>query len=115
MNDAFSVELIGWLSSLTLFVTLLIQIRRQWRARRTEGVSPWLFLGQLAANVGFIVYASLIGARVFVVTASLLAATAITGFIVLRVHRRRERAGPLRQVEAYAVPGAGAAGAGTSP
>ena len=37
-------EAIGWLSSLVLFATLLSQIRTQWRARHTEGVSTWLFI-----------------------------------------------------------------------
>jgi uncharacterized protein with PQ loop repeat len=98
-------EAIGWLSSLVLFATLLSQIRTQWRARHTEGVSTWLFIGQLAANVGFIIYSALLGNAVFIVTNCVLALTSITGMIVLRVHRRRERAGPLRQVDAYAFPG----------
>lgn len=97
-------ELIGWASSATLLVTLLIQIRRQWRARRTEGVSIWLFLGQLAANIGFIVYSALLGSWVFIVTNAVLAATAIGGLVVLVVHRRRERARPVREVDAYAFP-----------
>jgi len=96
-------EAIGWLSSLVLFATLVSQIRTQWRARRTEAVSAWLFAGQLAAEIGFVVYSALIGNAVFVVTNLVLAATAITGMIVLHIHRRREAAGP-RQVDAYAFP-----------
>lgn len=96
-------HLIGWASSATLLVTLLIQIRRQWRARRTEGVSAWLFLGQLAANLGFVVYSALLGNWVFLVTNAVLAAIALAGLLVLVEHRRRERARP-PQVDAYAFP-----------
>jgi uncharacterized protein with PQ loop repeat len=85
-------ELIGWTSSGILLVTLLVQVRKQWKARRTEAVSPWLFLGQLAANLGFVAYSVLVGNAVFVVTNSLLAVVAVTGFVVLQIHRRRERA-----------------------
>jgi MtN3 and saliva related transmembrane protein len=95
-------ELIGWTSSAILLVTLLVQVRAQWRARRTEAVSPWLFVGQLAANLGFIVYSALLGNAVFVVTNAVLACVSVAGWIVLVVHRRRERAlaptrAPVRQ------------------
>jgi uncharacterized protein with PQ loop repeat len=83
--------LIGWLSSLVLLVTILIQVRRQWHARHTEGVSPWLFVGQLAANVGFVVYSWLLGSVVFVVTNVALALTSIVGLVVLRSSRKDQR------------------------
>ena len=95
-------ELIGWASSAILLVTVLVQIRAQWHARRTEAVSPWLFIGQLAANLGFVAYSALVGNAVFIVTSAALAAVAIAGWVVLVVHRRRERAlapgrAPMRQ------------------
>jgi uncharacterized protein with PQ loop repeat len=95
-------ELIGWTSSAILLVTLLVQIRAQWHARRTDAVSPWLFLGQIAANLGFVVYSALVGNAVFVVTNVALAFVAIAGAAVLYLHRRRERAlapdrAPVRQ------------------
>lgn len=98
-------ELIGWTSSAILLVTLLVQVRAQWKARRTEAVSPWLFIGQLAANLGFVVYSALLGNAVFVVTNVVLACVSIGGWIVLVVHRRRERAlAPARAPARHAVP-----------
>lgn len=89
-------QLIGWTSSGILLVTLLVQVRAQWRARRTEAVSAWLFIGQLAANIGFIIYSALLGNAVFVFTNAALACVSITGWVVLGVHRRRERLGTLK-------------------
>jgi MtN3 and saliva related transmembrane protein len=86
-----SVDLIGWASSVILLATLLSQIRVQWRARRTEGVSAWLFAGQVAANLGFLGYSVLLENAVFIVTTSVLAMTALLGWILLGIHRRRER------------------------
>lgn len=97
-------ELLGWAASLILIVTLSSQIVKQWRARRTEAVSHWLFVGQLAANVLFIVYSALLENWVFIVTNVALGITSITGWIVLQVHRRRERATPVRQTDAYVFP-----------
>jgi uncharacterized protein with PQ loop repeat len=81
-------ELIGWASSLVLLGTILIQIRRQWHARHPEAVSPYLFVGPLAANLGFILYSALLGSTVFVVTNTALALAAIAGALVLRRARR---------------------------
>jgi MtN3 and saliva related transmembrane protein len=91
MDRAAMTEIVGWGSSLILFATLCSQIWRQWQARRTEGVSSWLFVGQLSASIGFTIYSALVGNVVFVVTNALLAVTAIVGWVVLKVHRRRER------------------------
>ena len=94
MSEDLARDLVGWASSLVLLLTISVQIRRQWRARRTEGVSPWLFIGQLVANCGFIVYSALLGSWVFIVTNAALACASITGWIVLLIHRRREREDP---------------------
>ena len=89
-------QALGWTSSGILLVTLLIQVRAQWRARRTEAVSPWLFIGQLTANLGFIIYSALLGNAVFVFTNAALACVSLTGLVVLGVHRKRERLGTLK-------------------
>jgi MtN3 and saliva related transmembrane protein len=72
-------ELLGWLSSCILLVTIIQQIWTQWRERSTKGVSKWLFVGQTAASAGFTVYSWLVQNWVFVVTNSLLLASAIVG------------------------------------
>lgn len=83
-------DVIGWLSSMILLVTVGVQIRRQWHARHTEAISPWLFVGQLAADVGFVIYSALLGSVVFVVTNVALAVAALVGLVVLW-HARKKR------------------------
>lgn len=83
-------DAIGWASSMMLLVTLAGQIVRQWRARSIEGVSWLLFVGQIAASLGFVTYSVLIGNRVFIVTNSLILATAVCGQLVY-LHQRRTR------------------------
>lgn len=86
------IHLIGWLSSFILVLTIAQQIRKQWSAGTSKGVSKWLFIGQLAASAGFTVYS--IGLRnwVFATTNGLMALAAITGLVILLRHRASERA-----------------------
>ncbi len=78
------VDVIGWLSSAVLLATLLRQVHTQWRERSTRGVSHWLFIGQLTASCGFLVYSLLLGNWVFVFTNAALLLTAIAGQIIYR-------------------------------
>ena len=72
-------ELIGWASSLILLATLIKQVYKQWTDRTSEGISKWLFVGQLAASIGFTVYSYLVGSWVFMVTNALLTVNNIIG------------------------------------
>jgi uncharacterized protein with PQ loop repeat len=81
-------EIIGWVSSLILFLTLSQQVWKQWKERSTAGVSRWLFVGQLAASLGFTVYSLLERDWVFVVTNGAMVANAWVGCLVLRRNRR---------------------------
>jgi MtN3 and saliva related transmembrane protein len=81
MNEMIP-EAIGWLSSMLLLITLISQVFRQWRADSVEGVSWGLFAGQIGASLGFITYSLLIENTVFIVTNSLILATAVTGQII---------------------------------
>jgi len=85
-------EFIGWTSSAILVVTIYTQVRRQWVAGTSKGVSKWLFVGQLAASFGFAAYSFLIRNWVFVVTNALLACAALAGIAIVILHRRKERA-----------------------
>jgi uncharacterized protein with PQ loop repeat len=86
------VNLIGWLSSLVLLLTLGQQVRQQWTSRESRGVSTWLFIGQLAASSGFAVYSYLVGNWVFLSTNLLLVANAAMGeWVTLRNRRRHGR------------------------
>ena len=52
------------------------QVYTQWRDGTSKGVSKWLFIGQLAASLGFIMYSWRLGNWVFVVTNALMLLTA---------------------------------------
>lgn len=86
-------EAIGWLASAVLFATLLRQVWVQWRSGSTEGVSSWLFVGQLSASAGFALYSWLLQNGVFLVTNLVLCATAIAGQLIYRRNRRRAASG----------------------
>jgi uncharacterized protein with PQ loop repeat len=86
------VDLIGWLSSAILLATLLRQVYTQWRERSTQGVSHWLFIGQLAASCGFLVYSLLLGNWVFVFTNAALLLTAVVGQVIYRRNQRCDEA-----------------------
>ncbi|MEO8574257.1 MAG: SemiSWEET family transporter [Pyrinomonadaceae bacterium] len=82
------LEIIGWASSLILLATLIKQVYKQWKDATSEGISKWLFIGQLAASVGFTIYSYLVGNWVFAVTNGLLTINNIIG-IGLYFHFRR--------------------------
>lgn len=83
-----SPDLLGWAATAVLIATLTRQIYKQHQAGSTDGVSMWLFVGQITASVLFIVYSALVGSIVFVVTNGLILLTAVVGQ-VLAVRRRR--------------------------
>ena len=80
-------NLIGWASSIVLLLTIGSQVYTQWRSRRTEGVSHWLYAGQIVASAGFTGYSVLTHDPVFVVTNGALLASAVVG-LVLYLHQR---------------------------
>ncbi|MBI1890088.1 MAG: hypothetical protein HYS18_05550 [Burkholderiales bacterium] len=61
-------DLVGWMSAVVLAATLSRQVYTQWRTGKADGVSHWLFIGQMAASAGFIVYSLMLKNWVFVVT-----------------------------------------------
>ena len=81
-------DLIGWIASAILLATLARQTWRQWREPDPRGVSRWLFLGQIAASVGFVAYSWMLRNWVFLVTNTLILLTAIIGQIALSRARR---------------------------
>ena len=84
-------EAIGWFSSVVLVLTIGKQVWKQWRAGTSEGVSKWLFVGQITASTGFTIYSWLVKNWVFVVTNGSLLVLALAGLGIVFVHRRRER------------------------
>jgi uncharacterized protein with PQ loop repeat len=85
------IEVVGWCSSAILVLTLGAQVRKQWRDRTSAGVSTWLFVGQLAASVGFTIYSLLVRNWVFAVTNALMIANGLAGYGITVRHKRRER------------------------
>ena len=90
------IEVIGWASSVILVLTIGKQVWKQWQSGSSEGVSRWLFVGQIAASVGFTVYSFLVHNWVFVATNALMLVNALLGYGIVVRHRRR--AGALTRV-----------------
>ncbi len=83
-------EAIGWLSNLLLLMTMSKQVHTQYRSGSSQGVSSWLFIGQLATSTGFVVYSYLLGNWVFVSSNVMLLFVALTGqWLYLRNKRRQ--------------------------
>jgi hypothetical protein len=81
-----------------LVATIGRQVYTQWRDGTSAGVSKWLFIGQLSASVGFVIYSWLQKDWVFVATNAAMLLTALLGqYIYLRNQRKprpsRPRAG----------------------
>ena len=86
-----TTELIGWVSATVLLATIGRQVYSQWRDRSSQGVSRWLFIGQIMASVCFVIYSWLIRNWVFVATNVLMLGTAILGQWIYLHNRRRQR------------------------
>jgi MtN3 and saliva related transmembrane protein len=83
-------DIVGWISTGILICTIGRQALTQWKQRSTAGLSRWLFIGQLAASVGFVIYSVLLGNVVFVVSNVFLLLIAIVGQVLYVRNRKRE-------------------------
>jgi uncharacterized protein with PQ loop repeat len=83
-------ELIGWASSLILLATLIKQVYKQWADGTSEGISKWLFVGQLAASLGFVIYSYLVGSWVFMATNALLTVNNVIGICFYFYFKNRQ-------------------------
>lgn len=88
-------EMIGWVSSLVLLLTIGRQVYTQWKTRSSAGVSRWLFVGQLTASTGYTVYSGLLHNWVFLTSNVALLLTAVIGQ-VLYLRNRRASGGSTR-------------------
>ena len=86
-------EAVGWVSSLILVLTIAKQVYKQWREGSSEGVSKWLFVGQISASLGFTVYSWLVSNWVFVVTNAVMLVNGLLGLLIVLHHRRKEHRG----------------------
>ncbi len=86
-----SSQIIGYVSSIILLLTIGSQIHKQWQSGTSKGVSIWLFIGQLLASVGFTIYSILIGNPIFIATNAAMGGAAILGLGIVLYHRRKNR------------------------
>lgn len=84
-------DALGWAASAVLLLTLARQIYVQAQSSDAAGVSHWLFLGQIAASIGFIAYSWLLDNWVFIVTNSAILLTAMVGQVIAARKRRGAR------------------------
>lgn len=85
-------DIIGWMASVVLIVTVCRQVWKQWSDHSTEGVSQWLFIGQMTASAGFLVYSWLLGNVIFTVSNGVLLLAALTGQLLYWRNRKQENA-----------------------
>jgi len=78
------------MSSLILLLTITNQVYRQWRRGSSDGVSPWLFVGQITASLGFLVYSVSVENWVFTVTNALLTISAAVGCAITTSQQRHD-------------------------
>jgi uncharacterized protein with PQ loop repeat len=87
-----SADPVGWFATAILILTMGRQTYTQWREKTSAGVSRWLFIGQIAASVAFVIYSALLGNIVFVVSNCFLIVIAITGQCLYRANAKCGRA-----------------------
>ncbi len=85
-----TTELIGWAAAAILLATIGRQVYSQWRDRTSQGVSKWLFVGQIMVSIGFIIYSWLLRNWVLVVTNILMLSMALLGQWIY-LHNERDR------------------------
>lgn len=84
-------EVIGWVSAAVLLATISRQVYKQWRDKSSEGVSKWLFVGQVVASAGFTLYSYLLENWVFTVTNALILVSALVGQVIYLRNKRPAR------------------------
>jgi uncharacterized protein with PQ loop repeat len=92
MNSEIGTEAVGWVSAALLLATIVQQVYTQWTSGKTEGVSPWLFVGQTLASLGFSIYSVMTGNVVFIVVNVALLFSALVGQAIYWRNCRREAA-----------------------
>jgi MtN3 and saliva related transmembrane protein len=79
------------MASAILIATVSRQVWKQWKEGQGEGVSHWLFIGQMTASALFLAYSWMLDNRIFVVSNTFLLIAAIIGQIGLLRAQRKTR------------------------
>ncbi len=90
MQSIGIAEFIGFTSSFILVLTIGKQVYKQYKEGKSEGVSKWLFIGQMAASFGFLTYSVMKGDSVFILTNALMVLNGFIGLAIVLKHRRAE-------------------------
>lgn len=94
-------EAIGWTSAFILLCTVSSQVWKQWRSKSSAGVSKWLFIGQISASLGFVIYSFALDNWVFALTNLLLLCTAVLGQCLYLRNRKTEKHAEQKTQAAY--------------
>jgi hypothetical protein len=97
------VDLLGWISSFILLLTLIRQVYVQWKSGSVAGVSKWLFVGQLAAS-GTRHIAFLLHNWVYVCSNIAILVTAVLGEAMYLRNRRVAERGRQSKCETASAP-----------
>lgn len=84
---------IGAASSFILVLTIGKQVFKQYKEGKSEGVSKWLFLGQMTASGGFLLYSWLKRDWVFIATNAVMLLNGLAGYLIVLHHRKKEKKG----------------------
>jgi MtN3 and saliva related transmembrane protein len=79
-------EVLGWSASTILVMTIVRQVYRQCQQGSSKGVSKWLFIGQMTASTGFLVYSWLIKEPIFLFTNAVMMISAFAGLGMVLWH-----------------------------
>ena len=96
-----NADWVGWLAGLILLATVGTQVFTQWKAGTIQGLSRWLFIGQIAASIGFVIYSWAVGNWVFVVTNFFMLITACLGQIIFL--RNRDKSDLTKDTKAWVI------------
>ena len=96
-----NADWVGWLAGVILLATVGTQVFTQWKAGTIQGLSRWLFIGQIAASIGFVIYSWAVANWVFVVTNFFMLITACLGQIIFL--RNRDKADLTKDMKARVI------------
>lgn len=82
-------EIVGWVSAIILALTISRQVYTQWKTKSSDGISRWLFIGQITASAGFVWYSALVNNWVFVFTNAYILFMAVAGQGIY-LHNKRQ-------------------------
>ena len=97
-GSIYMIDWLGWIAAGVLIMTIGRQVYTQWKTRSVQGVSRWLFVGQITASIGFVLYSYALKNWVFVITNLVIFITAVFGQVVFTRNQIKNepgaRAGP---------------------